>query len=122
MTLCYGRGVKRDRKQKPSAHGAERGQWVKRYRASGQTAKEFAEQHGLRLSQLRYWVYQSPKPPIAPAVLPAFQEVHLPAALSTAGSWTAEIGLPNGTSVRVARDTDVTWAMALIDSLRRPCS
>jgi hypothetical protein len=114
--------VKHDLNEKPSPYGGEREQWVKRYRASGQTAREFAGQHGLRLSQLRYWVYQAPKPPVSAAILPAFQEVHLPAALSTAGSWAAEIGLPHGTTVRLARETDVTWALALIDSLRRPCS
>ena len=104
------------------AHGAEREQWIRRYRASGQSAKEFAQRHGLKLNQLRYWVYQPPKPPVAQPILPAFHEVRLPAAGLRAGSWVAEIGLPNGTTVRVARETDVAWASALIDSLRRPCT
>jgi hypothetical protein len=54
--------------------------------------------------------------------VPVFQEVRLTAATATPAPWIAEVGLSNGTTVRLARETDVAWAMALIDSLRRPCS
>ena len=102
--------------------GAERARWVTKYRGSGLSLKEFAEQHGLSAGQLRYWVYGLGKAERAEEPGPVFHEVHLPAAALKAGSWVAEIGLPNGTTVRVARETDVAWASALIDSLRRPCS
>jgi len=83
---------------------------------------EFARGHGLKPGQLHYWVYQSPKLPVNPAPVPAFQEVRLATAAVASGSWSTEIGLPDGTTVRLARATDVAWAMALIDCLRRPCS
>ena len=100
----------------------ERARWVKEFRESGLGLRQFAQRHGLKPGQLHYWVYQLSKPPETRAPLPAFHEVQLPSAVLTARSWVAEIGLPNGTTVRVARETDVAWAIALIDSLRRPCS
>ena len=112
--------MKRDRNGKLADRGAERARWVNKYRASGLGLSQFAQRHGLRLGQLHYWVYQSPKPPLHKAPIPAFQEVRLPAAAVTSGTWSAEIGLPNGTTVRLARETGVEWAIALMDSLRRP--
>ena len=53
--------------------------------------------------------------------MPAFQEVRLAAPAYTAGPWSAEIGLPNGTTLRLARGVEVAWAQALLDSLRGPC-
>ena len=100
---------------------ADRGQWVRQYRASGKGLKQFAQQHGLKPGQLHYWVYQrSHRPPPGPA-MPAFQEVRLAAPAYTAGPWSAEIGLPNGTTLRLARGVEVAWAQALLDSLRGPC-
>ena len=119
---CYGWGVKQDSNEPPAPGRTEREQWVKRYRASGQTAKEFAQRHGLKPGQLHYWVYQSPPAPRSPAVVPTFREVRLPAAALTAGSWVAEIGLPDGTTVRLARPMDLGWSLALLNGLRGPCS
>jgi transposase-like protein len=119
---CYGWGVKRDRNGKMTDGSGERARWVKQYRASGQGLKQFAQRHGLKPGQLHYWVYQSPQIPGTLEALPTFQEVRLPPTALTSGSWSTEIGLPNGTTVRLARQTDLAWAMALIDSLRRPCS
>ena len=102
--------------------GAQRVRWINQYRTSGMGLKQFAQRHGLRPGQLHYWVYQSPKPLAAPLPAPTFQEVRLPAPALSAGSWSTEIGLPNGTTVRLAQETDVAWVIALIDSLRRPCS
>jgi len=103
-------------------HGTERARWVNKYRASGLSLSQFAGRHGLKPGQLHYWVYQLPKPPVNQASIPTFQEVRLPAGAVTSGSWSAEIGLPNGTTVRLARATDVAWARALIDCLGQPCS
>lgn len=100
----------------------ERARWIRKYQASGMGLRQFAQRHGLRPGQLHYWVYHPPKPPAAKAPVPTFQEVRLPAAGWTAGAWSTEIGLPNGTMVRLARETDVAWTIALIDGLRRPCS
>jgi hypothetical protein len=103
-------------------HGTDRVQWIKQYRASGMGLKQFAQRHGLRPSQLHYWVYQTSPCPTRLAAVPTFQEVRLAGPARSEGSWSAEIGLPNGTTVRLTRETDAAWAMALIDSLRRPCS
>jgi hypothetical protein len=114
--------VKRDWNGTLADHGTERARWVNKYRASGLSLSQFAQRHGLKPGQLHYWVYQSPEAPVNQASIAGFQEVRLPAAAMASGSWSAEIGLPNGTTVRLARETDVAWAMALMDSLRRPCS
>jgi len=114
--------MKRDRNGALTDSGTNRARWVNKYRASGLSLSQFAQRHGLRPGQLHYWVYQMPKPPVNQASMPTFQEVHLPAAAVPFGSWSAEIGWPNGTTVRLAREADVAWVMALIDCLRRPCS
>jgi hypothetical protein len=51
-----------------------------------------------------------------------FQEVRLSAPAATARGWSAEVGLPDGTTVRLVRGTDVEWLQGLVECLRRPCS
>lgn len=105
---------------------AERARWVGRYRESGLGLKRFAEEHGLRSSQLHYWVYgerpgrRIPRAEIADAGPPVFREYLLPR--PPAGEWGAEIALSDGTSLRVRSGADPLWAGALLDELRRPCS
>ena len=84
--------------------------------------KQFARRHGLKPGQLHYWVYQTPSPQEVREPVPAFQEVRLPIPALSTGSWSAEIGLANGTVVRLTREADAAWAKALIDSLRESCS
>jgi hypothetical protein len=84
--------------------------------------KQFARRHGLKPGQLHYWVYQTPPPLEGREPVPTFQEVRLPIPAMSAGSWSAEVGLANGTTVRLAREADLVWAKALIDCLRGPCS
>jgi hypothetical protein len=110
--------VNRNCKGAESDRSLERARWVTKYRASGLGLKQFAEQHGLKAGQLHYWVYESAKLPETRAVLPAFQEVRLPIPRVSAGSWSTEISLPNGTTVRLTQGADVSWAIALIDGLR----
>lgn len=107
---------------KRTDRGGERARWVREYRDSGLGLKQFAQRHGLRPGQLHYWVYQTPKPRGKAAPVAMFQEVRLAAPAALAGTWSAEIGLPDGTTVRLARGTDPAWGVALVDSLRRPCS
>ena len=102
--------------------GAERGRWVSQYRGSGVSLKEFAQRHGLSEGQLRYWVYGRAKVTSTKEPGLVFQEVRLPAPALSAGSWSAEIGLPNGTTVRLARGTDWQWAKGLVECLGQPCS
>ncbi len=102
--------------------GAERARWVGQYRASGLGLKQFAERHGLGTGRLHYWVYGLSKARVAKASAPVFQEVRLPALAVTPRAWSAEVGLPDGTTVRLARGTDPGWTRALVECLRRPCS
>ena len=101
---------------------AERTRWVRRYRTSGLGLKRFAEQHGLKATQLHYWVYGAKQPRACEAPAPLFREVRLPTPVTRPASWSAEIGLPDGTSVRLVGATDVAWTLALVEALRRPCS
>lgn len=104
----------------------ERARWVRRYREGGVGLKRFAEQHGLRYSQLHYWIYGGPaRAPRRTAVeprgsAPVFRELIVPA--RSEREWAAEISLPEGTSLRLGRGADPVWAGALLDQLRRPCS
>jgi hypothetical protein len=82
--------------------------------------KRFARRHGLKPGQLHYWVYQKPQSLEAREPVPTFQEVRVPISQCGAGPWSAEIGLADGTTVRLAREADVAWAKALVDSLRGP--
>jgi transposase-like protein len=80
---------------------AERAQWIERYRQSGQCQRAFAQTHGLRLSQLRYWIY-NPSRPKADGVrsAPRMQEVTLNGWPSQQ-PWSAEITLPAGPTIRL---------------------
>ena len=113
--------MKRDGNGQSLDRGAERARWVGRYRASGLGLKRFAEQHGLSVGRLHYWVYGSSPGRAAKASAPVFQEVRLPGAAFTPAAWSAEVGLPDGTTVRLARGTDAGWMEALVECLRRPC-
>ena len=94
--------------------------WVQRYRASGLGLKRFAAEHGLLAGQLHYWTY-SPRWSRAATSPTLFQEVIAPP-WKSAPSWAAEIGLADGTTVRLDGRAEVSWASALVESLRRPCS
>ena len=88
---------------------AERERWIEQYRRSGQSQRTFAATHGLKLSQLRYWIY-SPAPKVGgmnPA--PRLQEVQFNG-WPTAGCWSAEIAMPGGPTIRL----DATLARELI--------
>lgn len=99
----------------------ERARWVQRYRASGLGLKCFAAEHGLAAGQLHYWTY-SPRWSTAATSPPVFQEITAATGWKTSPSWAAEIGLPDGTTVRLDGRAEVTWARALVESLRQPCS
>jgi hypothetical protein len=101
---------------------AERARWVAEYRASGLGLKQFAQENALKAGQLHYWVYGAGQARVAEAGKPVFREVTIPAALSAAPAWGAEIALPDGLRVRLSPGADVAWVCTLVESLRRPCS
>ena len=47
---------------------------MEEYRASGLGLKRFAAEHGLKVGQLHYWVYDGRKPRVAEAAAPLFRE------------------------------------------------
>jgi hypothetical protein len=102
----------------------ERMRWVKRYQESGVGLKRFAEEHGLRPAQLHYWVYGRPRSTSAAAQIsaqppePMFQEVIVARPLAGTGDWSAEIGLPNGSYLRLRGGTDPAWVGALLEQVR----
>ncbi len=104
----------------------ERARWVRRYRESGVGLKRFAEQQGLRYSQLHYWIYGGQararrRTAVEPAGSgPVFRELIVPA--RSEREWAAEISLPDGTRLRLGHGADPVWVGALLDQLRRPCS
>ena len=102
--------------------GGERMRWVAKYRASGLGLERFARRHGLRPGRLHYWVYQSAGSRGSLVPEPKFQEVRIAGHGPGSGSWAAEVGLSDGSTVRLAREVEPGWAMALLDGLRRPCS
>lgn len=101
--------------------GAERARWVEEYRASGLGLKRFAAEHGLKVGQLHYWVYDGRKPRVAEAAAPLFREVMLRGEAEGRTTWNAEIVLPDGTIVRFDRGADVARVSAVLGALRRPC-
>ena len=99
----------------------ERARWVQRYRASGLGLKRFAAEHGLSAGKLHYWTY---RPDVSTAARngPVFQEITALTPLKSECSWMAEIGFPDGTTVRLDGRAEVAWVKQLVESLRRSCS
>ena len=79
---------------------AERARWIERYQRSGQCQRSFAEAHGLKLSQFRYWLYHPPAAPMGAASPPRWQEVSA-GAWASPSPWSAEIALPDGATIRL---------------------
>lgn len=75
-------------------------EWVERFRRSGQTQSAFAQAHGLRVDQLRYWIYHCDGASSPAPTMPAFQEFQLEGGLSQR-QWSAELSLPNGATLRM---------------------
>jgi len=89
---------------------AERAQWVRRLNQSGLSARQFAQQHRLKLSTLQRWVREHP----AAAPAPAFAEVLLPD--RAGGGWAAELLRPDGARLRLAAHAPAPWFDALLRS------
>jgi hypothetical protein len=96
----------------------ERAEWVSRYRSSGQTQAQFAQQHGLKLCTLQWWIYGGkPKQKRATA---AFREITV-SPLRPAGAWAAEVTWPSGMTVRLSAGAGTTWIEALLKAVRQEC-
>lgn len=97
----------------------EREEWVRKFRASGLTQREFGLQQGLKLSTLQYWVNRERRPTIRRRGRPkgpVFAEVKLPVAAVGRG-WAAELVRPDGATLRIGCDL----SPALLEQLLRAC-
>jgi hypothetical protein len=101
----------------------EMADWVSRYRASGLGLQRFAQEHGIAVTRLHYWVYQRsrPRPTSLEAARPVFQELKLAEGLPLLPNWAAEISLPEGLAVRFTAAAPPVWVGSVVQSLRRPC-
>jgi len=87
---------------------------VAKYHASGLTQRQFAEQHGLKLSTLRQWIYRpSSRQRRGRTSPPAFQELALP----LLESWAAELRLPSGRVLRLNPQASAEWVGTLVERL-----
>jgi hypothetical protein len=99
------------------------------YRQSGLGLKRFARERRIPAGRLHYWLYQkerAPKPKssakglgVVPA--PVFQEVKLETGSSLIESWSAEVSLARGLSIRFSAAATPGWIGAVVQALQRPC-
>jgi transposase-like protein len=94
----------------------EKAQWVKRFVESGLSIRKFSKVHDLPLMSLWRWVKRAreqavPSGECAPT---QFTELKLPALHS---GWAVELTLPNGTVLRMTKDTPP----AMVEQLLRLC-
>ena len=98
----------------------QRAEWVQKYLESSLSLRKFSSEHGLGYMSLYRWVRKQRgvgKPQGKPAQEPIdFAELKLP--VSTQRSdWAVELTLPNGTVLRMSKDTPPS----LVDQLLRVC-
>jgi len=102
---------------------------ISRYRSSGLSLAQFAEEEGMPAGRLHYWLYQkhpnggrerSDRSSRAVS-MPVFQEVKLAACLPTSASWVAEVSLPKGLVIRFNQAALPAWIGAVVQVLQRPC-
>ena len=99
---------------------SQKAEWVEKYLESGLGVREFSRQHGLGYMSLYRWVRKQrgrSKPQGRPAQEAIdFAEVKLPGNTQRS-DWAVELTLPNGTVLRMSKDTPPT----LVDQLLRLC-
>jgi transposase-like protein len=103
-----------------TSSASQKAEWVEKYLKSGLSLRQFSEQSGLGYMSLYRWVKKQGGPTEsgqkhAPEAID-FAELKLP--VSTPRSdWAVELTLPNGTVLRMSKDTPP----ALVDQLLRVC-
>lgn len=102
---------------------ADRVRWVRAWESSGLTQRDFAQAHDLSLGTLRNWIRRhGGSQSITPEPV-AFQEIRLSEMLGapTAASstpWEAEIRLPSGVVLSVAREATASRVRELMEAVR----
>lgn len=94
--------------------------WVRRYRGSGLSVRQFALENGLKASQLDYWVYRKHAKGRITQKPPLFTEVKLSGNFAN-GPWAAEIQLTDGGTLRLSAGASPAWAGELLGSIRGLC-
>lgn len=98
---------------------AERNEWLRRYRESGLSIRQFCEEHKLVLNTFYQWRSKSRLAFSALAVAavePAFTEIKLQGS-SVPWVWAAELQRPNGIILRVGTNLPA----GLLEQLLRVC-
>jgi transposase-like protein len=103
---------------RPTFSPEEREQWVSRYRSSGLTQAQFAQQHGLKLTTLQWWIYGGRQKQQHSAT--EFREIEVSPLLSNA-VWAAEVNWPGGVTVRLGTRAEAAWIEALLKAVRQRC-
>lgn len=98
----------------------ERGQWVSRYHTSQLSARQFAQQHGLKDGTLQRWIREERQRSPTASEAAGFQEVQV-SAFASAGAWAAEVLLPGGMVVRLGATATASWMRSLWASLQSSC-
>jgi transposase-like protein len=99
---------------------SQKAEWVEKYLKSGLSLREFSNQSGLGYMSLYRWVRKQresaePRPKRASEAID-FAELKLPASIQRS-DWAVELSLPNGTVLRMSKDTPPT----LVEQLLRVC-
>jgi transposase-like protein len=98
---------------------SQKAEWVEKYLQSGLGLREFSSQHGLGYRSLYRWLRKQrgskPADKQAPEAID-FAELKLPGSAQRS-AWAVELTLPNGTILRMSKDTPPT----LVDQLLRLC-
>jgi transposase-like protein len=99
---------------------SQKAEWAEKYLQSGLGLREFSSQHGLGYMSLYRWVRKrrggsKPQEKQAQEAI-SFAELKLPGSAQRS-AWAVELTLPNGTVLRMSKDTPPT----LVDQLLRLC-
>jgi transposase-like protein len=93
----------------------ERAQLVARWKASGNTAREFGVRHGVKSTALYGWARELKKESRSPA----FVEVHVREPEVAGGA--VEVVLANGRVVRVREVVDARVLRSVVEALESSC-
>jgi hypothetical protein len=99
---------------------------IERWRASGRSAEEFCAEHGIREQRLRWWSAQmerrTPRKQSAHSPVgrpPAFAELRVVSASSSAGAGTVEIHSRSGLVVKVQGSVDPGLLVSVLQAVCR---
>ena len=103
-----------------TSSASQKAEWVEKYLKSGLSLRQFSNQSGLGYMSLYRWVKKQggiteSRQKRAPEAID-FAELKLPASTPRC-DWAVELTLPNGTVLRMSKDTPP----ALVDQLLRVC-